>query len=63
MANPPRCAVDVATLLDRRACEQAKFIPLLDRTMDERVRFWFDHVTKDTIASDLEAAMSVVDIR
>ncbi|KAI4663011.1 uncharacterized protein J4E79_004323 [Alternaria viburni] len=63
MANPPRCAVDVTTLLNRRACEQAKMIPLLLRTMDERVRFWFDHVTKDTIASHLGAAMSVVDIR
>ncbi|KAI4699013.1 hypothetical protein J4E81_004904 [Alternaria sp. BMP 2799] len=63
MANPPRCAVDVTTLLNRRACEQAKFIPLRFRTMDERVRFWFDHVGKDTIASHLGAAMSVVDIR
>jgi len=63
MANPPRCAVDVATLLNRHACEQAKMIPLLIRTMDERVRFWSDHVGKDTIASHLGAAMSVVDIR
>ena len=61
--NPPRCAVDLATLLTRQNCDQAKMIPLGLRNWDLCLDFWVANTDVDILTSHLEKASNVVDIR
>ncbi|KAF7679190.1 hypothetical protein GT037_002938 [Alternaria burnsii] len=61
--NPPRCAIDLATLHTRQGCNQAKMIPLGLRNWEQCLDFWQATITDDILTSYLEKASNVVDIR
>jgi len=61
--NPPQCAVDLATLLTRQACDQAKMIPLGLRNWDLCLEFWAANTNVDILTSHLEKSSNVVDVR
>jgi hypothetical protein len=63
IAAPPRCTIDVATLDSRAACQEAKMLMLPRRSKADRLSFWRDVFGKDQVASCLQAAMHVVDVR
>ena len=62
---PPRCNVNLATLLSKAQAEKERMIPLSLRAFDDRFEFWFENAQrKDVIASHFEASiLADVDIR
>ncbi|CAN9177838.1 unnamed protein product [Alternaria alternata] len=62
-SNPPRCAIDLATLHTRQDCDQAKLIPLGLRNWEQCLDFWQATITDDVLTSHLEKSSLVVDIR